>query len=221
MINNKKIYHFYHIYADGSWMLPVSQQIKALKVSKLIDHIDKLKIGIVGNDKNFNFVKDYLDNENINYEIVDHQHGGWEQVTLNKLYRFAQDNDGIVFYGHTKGASRGGHPQDEWRETMIYHNTIRWKECVEALNTYDTAGCFWMSPLPQMTEHVGHKYFYAGTYWWANLEYIKTLPPPGMDHRHRAEGWIGLNHNIKPFSFYPGWPGYWVNLSEHLVDNYE
>lgn len=214
----QSIYHFYHIYADGNWMPSVNQHFSALKSSNLINHIEKNMIGVVGSNENFNTVIEYLNKLEINYEIVDHQNIGWEQVTQNKLYAFAQSNDGYVLYGHTKGSYRSGPGQDEWRETMIYYNIIKWKECVDALELNDTAGCFWLTPTPEMHEHNGHRSFYAGTFWWARLEYIRTLPEPSTEHRYRAEGWIGLNENIRPFSFSPGWPGNWIDISEYLIN---
>ena len=216
MENN--MYYFYHVYADGNWRHAIDQQIKATKISGLMNKIDKIRIGVVGSDVNFNLVKEYLNNSEIDYEIINHSHYGWEQITQNKLYEFSKENDGIVFYGHTKAASRGGPGQNEWRETMIYYNIINWQSCIEALQTYDTAGCFWMTPLPAMTEHAGHKSFYAGTFWWAKLDYIRKLPPPNMEHRYRAEGWIGLSDEIRPFSFAPGWPGNWIDLSPYLIE---
>lgn len=74
-----------------------------------------------------------------------------------------------------------------------------------------------MTPKPSMTEHHGHKSFYAGTFWWANLEYIRSLQYPGMEHRWRAEGWIGLSDTIKPFAFSlePEF-GNWIELAPYI-----
>jgi hypothetical protein len=215
-LKTQNMYHFYHIYADGQWQRPLGDHIKALKKTELINFLEPIKFGIVGSDFNLKEVINFIESQNINYEIVNHQHYGWEQVTQNKIYEFAQDNNGLVFYAHTKASYRGDPGQHEWRETMTYYNVVRWKECIDALNDHDTAGCFWMTPLPQMTEHSGHKSFYAGTFWWTTLNYIRKLPAPNMEHRYRAEGWIGLANEVKPFSFAPGWPGNWIELSPYI-----
>jgi hypothetical protein len=200
-----KIYHFYHIYADGLWQIPVDQHFKALKKSKLYDSLTcPVKIGFVGNNENINNVKNFLNINNYNYEIVSIKSDGWEQVTQQELYNFSQYNDGYILYAHTKGSHSQQYPNIPWRETMTKYNVLNWNDCINKINEgYDATGIYWMNSLG--AEHIGHNNFYAGTFWWTTLDFIKKLPPPNYEHRHRAEGWIGLNP-INAFCFKNGEP---------------
>jgi hypothetical protein len=210
-----KIYHFYHIYADGDWIEAVENHIKVLIKYELIDNMEPIKIGIVGNEENINNVKEFLDSKLLTYEIIAEDSEGWEQLTQNKLHEFSQDNDGIVLYAHTKGATSG---HKLWRDTMTFYNIVNWKECISLLDEYDTVGCFWLDKSHKFNDHNEHNGFYAGTFWWATLSFINTLPPLMMDNRWRAEAWIGLNeHNeAKHYSFATGWPGNWIDIDEYI-----
>ena len=68
MSNTNKLYHFYHIYADGQWQIPVSQHIAALKKWDLINNLAAFKVGIVGTPENRTQVIQYLINERYNSE---------------------------------------------------------------------------------------------------------------------------------------------------------
>ena len=209
------LYHFYHIYADGQWETPVSQHFKSLNISELDKQLNcPVKIGLVGNNKNINNVLNFLNNNNYKYEVVNIIENGWEQITQQKLYDFSFNNDGYVLYAHTKGSSNQEFPNIPWRETMTKYNVLNWKNCINKLNEgYDTVGIYWInSPGP---EHVGHNNFYAGTFWWTSLNFIRNLPSPNYEHRYRAEGWIGINEHVKPiksFSFIEGWPANYEEL---------
>ena len=85
-----KLYHYYHIFADGQWLEPVSEHIKALRKWGLIDNLAAFRIGIVGADHNRTAVIQYLINERINFDIVAQSDTGWEQVTQIPMYEFAQ-----------------------------------------------------------------------------------------------------------------------------------
>ena len=210
-----KLHHFYHIYADGKWEQPVSQHFKSLIISKLYESLNSsIKIGIVGTNNNVENVKNFLQQNNYNYEIIDIKENGWEQITHQKMYDYSHYNDGYVLYAHTKGSSNQEYPNIPWRETMTKYNILNWKNCINKLDEgYETVGIYWIkSPSP---EHIGHNNFYAGTFWWTSLSFIRNLPPPNYEHRHKAEGWIGINEHIKPiksFSFIEGWPGNYEEL---------
>ena len=115
---------------------------------------------------------------------------GWEQVTLAGLHKFCQDDDGFVFYGHTKGSWSSDPIAHPWRVTMIRDTVTAWRECVDALGLVQAAGSYWLRS--DMPEHHDHKFFFAGNYWWARSDYVRTLEPVGVETRFQAEGWIGL-----------------------------
>jgi len=180
-----RIFHFYHVFADGGWQKPLAEQLAALDYCGLSNELDGLFFGIVGSRENRELVKSFLPGE-----IVVESDRGWEQVTLNRLHEFAQSNDGVVLYSHTKGAWSSSDLAHRWRQTMIQDTVLRWPEIVPRIPPYDVAGSFWLrSPEP---EHRHHGFFFAGNFWWANLEYVRGLPELQNQHRFQAEGWLGL-----------------------------
>lgn len=191
----EQINHFYHIYCDNHWLEAVEEHVKALKEHDLINNISKIYIGLVGTEENRSILKDYLNNNSINYIVVDEQEDAWEQMTMNKLYEFSLLNDGLIFYAHTKGAYNFTPINISWRSSMCYFNVVKWKDAVSHFEKgVDTVGCHWC-----------HNAFWGGTYWWAKAEYIRTLGYPLTDNRWRAEEWIGAKQP-KIFDMNPGWP---------------
>jgi len=204
-----KIYHYYHIYALGYWMHALMEHIVASRKSGLLDMCETMKVGIVGEENVRTMVYQLLNSQNVNYEIIAEQDHGWEQMTQTQIYNDAQTNDGYALYAHTKGAANPHRQNIEevnaWRKTMCHYNVEKWNDCVESLKTHDVCGIYWME-MPTQPEHIDHKWFFAGTYWWARMDYIRQLPPPPMKSRYNAEGWIGMSDNeIRVRDFAPGW----------------
>lgn len=202
------ITHFYHIYADGQWRDPVKEHILALRQSQLMYNLDNFFIGIVGQNKNIQSVKKFLKTCGVNCSIIVEEEQGWEQVTMNKLRDFAHENDGWIFYAHSKGSSDPSPINIAWRKSMTYYNIINWEEAVSYLKTCDTVGTHWVTA-PQ-----DGKTFWGGTFWWATTDYLKTLPPIGMENRHRAEDWIGITKTAKVHDMNPGWPAFHLFKTE-------
>lgn len=181
-----KLTHFYHVFADGDWRTPARDHFIALEKSNLIEHLDSIRLGIVGSEANREQVKTELPGL-----VVAESETGWEQVTLNKAHDFAQSDDGAIFYAHTKGAFALSEFAARWRVSMIHDTVTRWRECVEALETVEAVGAFWLKS-PQ-AEHADHGFFFAGNFWWAQSAYLRKLEPVRNEHRYQAEGWIGLS----------------------------
>jgi hypothetical protein len=122
--------------------------------------------------------------------IVAEAESGWEQVTLEALRRFVEDFDGHVFYAHTKGAWSQTPLAVRWREMMTEETVGGWEKCVRALERAEVAGPFWLRS--SEPEHALHDHFFAGNFWWARSEYLRTLGPVRTSSRFDAEGWVGL-----------------------------
>lgn len=205
-----KLYHFYHIFADGKRVKPVWQHLRSLTKGRLIENLDTIFVGIIGSDDNKEqverFLRLYARVFSFKYVVVAHSQTGWEQVTLNKLHDFALDHDGYVLYAHTKGAFNDKEPNPSWRKSMTYFNVLQWKKAVKALNEeHQAVGCHWLLPkdLPV------NGYYFGGNFWWANLSFIRTLDKPLNGTRYDAETWIGLKFEEEPFAIYdlnPGFP---------------
>ena len=170
--------------------------------------LDSLQIGIVGSPARRLEVLQQLERLDLDFQLVDEQDTGFEQVTMNKLADFSKTNDGYVLFAHTKGAFNNDEFRARWRRRMCEYNVARWRDCLEALPNYNAVGIHWTtSDLP---EHEGHNGFFGGTYWWSHLYYLRHLPYPKQETRWNSEGWIGLNQNnpeigitVKDFHPYP------------------
>jgi hypothetical protein len=197
--------HYYHIYADGPWEPIVEEHWDKLRDSGLLFMIEFFRVGVVGSEENRARVRELLPM----LEIVAEASEGWEQVTLEKLLEGAQTFDGAILYAHTKGAWSTSELARQWRVSMTYDTVTRWRECVEALYTVDTAGPYWLKS--HEPEHKDHKHFFAGNFWWARTDYLRRLDPPKNEHRFQAEGWVGLGEptvqNMR--EGYSYWGNFW------------
>lgn len=203
------IHHFYHIYADGDWMRPVSEHIKALKMG-LADNLETFGLGLVGSAENRHAVIEYIKSQQIKYEVYAEAVDGWEQVTQIRMWEFCQTHDGLMLYAHSKGASNPSDVNIRWRRSMTYWNVVRWQDCVNKLTEYDTVGCHWIYPLLSMPEHAIGNPMYAGTFFWAKCELLRTFMKPPLTHRHEAEGWIGYKYVEQKWRLWD-WTPYFPN----------
>jgi len=186
------IHHYYHVYADGEWTWPVSEHMEACDRSGLLEAAGCVNVGLVGQPDARDRVRSWLVAQNVTFRVVSEQDTGWEQVTQARLHADSFTVDGCVLYAHTKGAANPHVPVNHpWRRTMCYYNVTRWRESVAALREgYDVSGVYWLR-MPQAPEHADHNWFFAGTYWWTTMGFLRGLQPPPVNHRWDAEGWIG------------------------------
>lgn len=196
-------HHFYHIYCgtnaageERTWIPILELHIQSLQQSNLINHLNTIHIGLVGLPHQRQEVKEFLSEKGVLYTVVAESDRGWEQETQNKLYEFAQDNEGYVLYAHTKGGFNLTEQNINWRKSMTYFTIIQWEHCIEKLADVDAVGCYWFdfsgqSPPHLGGPHVGQRWF-AGTFWWSKLNRIKDIGHgPTMQTRWDAEVWIG------------------------------
>jgi hypothetical protein len=177
--------HFYHVYADGVWWHAAAQHLQALVESGLLDELDEMYLGIVGRPDCRREIRHKLPGV-----VIAEADVGWEQVTLRKLHAYSKQHDAYIFYAHTKGSSSQSALAEGWRVSMTHDTVTRYRDCLAALAGADAAGPFWWQSNDPM--HAEHDYFFAGNYWWARSEYLRTLPALKNVHRFQAEGWVGL-----------------------------
>lgn len=189
-----KVWHFYHVFADGWWPPAVYEHLLAIKRSGL--PLDYVCIGIVGRDhERVRVVRQYLASELGDAEFVTADEG-FEQVTIQAMAARLTGGPIAVLYAHDKGSYHSDEPATLWRRSMTHHLVCHWRRCLDLLaDNYDAAGCHWKEP---------ERYF-AGNCWWANATYLATLPPVGMRDRGDAETWIGRG-NPQVYDLRPGWP---------------
>lgn len=190
----KPLIHYYHIYADPTrnWMPIVQQHFLALHNFGLYERLAEIRVGVVGADTAP--VLEYLANFD-KVKIIADQSNGFEQVTLNKMHLHSKDNDALYYYAHTKGASDPSLINQLWCRSMEFYTNANWQHMVDALATYDTAGCHWLTTekYPFIKDENNPKGFpyYAGNFWWATSDYLRKLPRVGNETRWSAEHWIG------------------------------
>lgn len=199
--------NYYHIYAAGQWQGPVAEHVAALKESGFDG---ELLVGIVGPSVP---VVDFLRSTGIEFTVVARDIEGWEQVTLEALRAELPFHDGPVLYTHTKGASDASEWNHAWRRSMTMSLVGGWRESVAKLGDgYDAVGCHWLDPGKVQPYPMGGTPIFGGNFWWANVGYLRTLPPLSLDSRHEAETWVGQG-NPRVFDWTPGWPG-WRSINK-------
>lgn len=213
-----KLHHFYHIYADGQWLDPVKEHIRALKESGLYDALTSFHIGIVGTPDNRLYLRRWLSDNDVNYTLAAEADTGWEQETQIPMHTFSQTNDGYILYAHSKGSYNNHEVNVRWRRSMIYWNVKRWKDVMEKLKTHDAVGCHWIRPLiTGMPEHTPGNWMFAGTFFWVKAEQMRTWPKPALTHRHEAEGFPGYGWHQKNYPVYDFTP-YFPNTGPFADD---
>jgi len=191
--------HFYHVYADGAWQAPVAEHLSALGEYGLDAALDHKAAGIVGTPANCQAVIAALGPE---WQIAATAAAGFEQVTLARLHAFAA-HDGKVLYAHTKGAANRAPSSVLWRRRMTECVVGSWKRCTTGLDDgHDCAGPHWITP----DRFEVPRPFFAGNFWWADLAFLRRLPPPGGEDRYAAERWIGETEVPRVLSLLPIWP---------------
>jgi len=199
--------HFYHVYADGAWQAPLAEHLAALDEYGLGDALDCKAAGVVGSAVNCQAVIAAL---GPGWQVAATAGTGFEQVTLRALHAYAAQ-DGTVLYAHTKGAWRAAPSSVLWRRRMTEYAVGFWERCAAALGDggeFDCAGPHWITP----DRFEVPKPFFAGNFWWARLDFLRRLPPPGGGDRYAAERWIGETEVPRVLSLLPIWP------TDHLQD---
>jgi len=209
------LHHFYHVYSKGSWQDPLSQHVSALKQSELLNNLKTFQIGLVGPESTRNDVKKYLNSEGIKYTVCAEVEDGWEQETQDKIYDFAQNNEGYVLYAHTKNAVTINPLHIAWRKSMTYHTVIIWKDVIKHLDEGCCAvGSHYLEGGNENVKTVSG--FFAGTFWWTHLKYVRNFPEkPDRSNRYGAEGWIGwlkptvcaMGEQFQVYDYVPHHPG--------------
>lgn len=206
--NHPPLYHYYHVYADGHWQPILIEHLATLKQSGLMERLTTLRIGCVGHPENRRRVWRWLEALGFPFEVVAEANTGYEQVTLQQLYRFSLSHQGWVLYAHTKAAANETNLvfRHRWRRSMAHYVITRWPEAVAYLHSCDAVGCHWLT-FDEFKMAIATPFpFFGGNFWWANLSYLSRLGPPGTATRYLAESWIGQDPLVRIHDLRPGWP---------------
>lgn len=189
---------FWHILMVNHYESIIKEQLNEIVVSGLYDAVDEIFVGCVGDKKNIDSVRAIFFAHN-KIRISTHQSNvkKFEFPTLSLIQKKASqihEKDFFCFYIHTKGVTYPNSPHYEggnaFRAFLNHYVITKWKDCVKLLyNGRDVAGAGWIDS----GEFPTH---FRGNFWWANSEYIKSLPElSSIDKKNRfmAEFWIGSN----------------------------
>ena len=210
-----RLNHFYHIYAGSDWLLTVHQHFVTLNAYGLMDVLENVYVGIVGAPEQRQAVIQHLQSYgNPKIIVTAQEDSGYEGVTLKKLWEFAKTDDGLVYYAHTKGSSRGGIVNQLWCRSMLFFSSVRWQHAIMPLveSNSEAAGCHYISKdkfpdyFKMFKEHHPHGYsFFAGNFWWAKSSHVQKLSEPKTEDKYSAEGWLG-SVPFKQVDMFEGFP---------------
>jgi len=204
-----KIYHYYHIWADGKWELPVSEHLAVLNESALMGNLKEFNIGIVGKEENRIKVKEYLEKNVLKYSIVAEANEGFEQETMDKMVECSSKN-GVILYAHTKGSSNDTEFEHIWRRSMNHDLIKDWVSCLELLGLYAAVGTHYAIPtdsgmICNNRNVKTERGFFYGNFFWTHVRYAKALGYPNRSltsyeiySRIDAEYWLlGLKEKVE------------------------
>jgi len=185
---------FFHVYLKTGYSHILLSKFKKFKASGLYEKTNKIYLTLFGDvEQNEEFLSDLKDlYPKIEYALITNQEFHNEPDTLNFMLKKANEysSNTPMLYLHTKGLSYV-HPVikknvEAWVRYLDLYVINKWEECVKALEDNDAAGGFYV-------EDPKH---FQGNFWWANSEYLKTLPRLNQDNvanLNRGEFWILSN----------------------------
>lgn len=196
-MNNIAYYHMNLTDHPVVWTDIFIEQMKYMEDSHLIDNLECIKIRCITQEDQRNvilkelcesypakfeidFIKNPFDNDMDMMYSRDTDKGISETVTLKKMWDESQNSDHNILYIHTKGVSsyfnhigpgviRRHKQYYYWRQLMNWGVLERWKDCVTALSSNDTAGCNY---IPTPSPH------YCGNFWWTKSSHVRRLNDP-------------------------------------------
>jgi hypothetical protein len=201
-IHNNKIkkYCFIHscnIENIGTYRL--DNLISKLNDTSCVNIFDKIYINNIG-----------LPIKNIygeKYEVINCSENTqlFETPTINLIKDFSEKNsNSYILYLHTKGISYSKEDEKEnhWINYMLYFLVEQYKICVSTLdNYYDAVGCNYSNDLDKECFRYTIPFpppHYNGNFWWANTNYLRSLPSLSMEliERNEPEFWLFKNNPV-------------------------
>jgi len=209
----KKICIVYHCLLYGGNppdLLPnaycvVNEQMQQLKDSGLLYKASEFIVGINGEQES-NEIANLLIPKSAK-RILHGLNCYGENRTILEIEEFSKTHrDWNILYFHSKGAT---HPNDmlriNWRRCMMRQLVTNWGRCVQDLDSgFESVGCHWLTNMGSDRS----QNYWGGNFWWANSDFIRTLPSicsrtririsgiDSLDSRYEAEAWIGIGSRL-------------------------
>lgn len=179
---------FYHCWLpDNRAVHVLCEQASALKQSGLESAAQEIHVGLNGDPLGAEIIRSVMPSAKIS---VHEANVLGEAFTIKLLQQWLPGHENwAVCYHHIKGISHA--PNDayaNWRRCLEREVIWQWRRCVADLERgFETVGAHWHTPFDQQ--------YWAGTFWWANSNYLRQLPP--VDEKtvsgrsYESEVWIG------------------------------
>ena len=187
---------FFHCYCVNDYATVLTNKFKKIKNSGLYSVVNKIYMPVYNFHPHHQEFMDDFKNVYSKIELIHISNSQFnsEPDTLNLMLKKSLEytENTKLLYLHTKGVSHL-HPNmrrniDAWVRYLDLFNISKWEECVNALDFHDVAGGFYV-------EEPKH---FSGNFWWANSDYIKTLPrlnQYNINEFNRGEFWVCSNTN--------------------------
>lgn len=177
-----KLVAFYHVAQLNDWQSVYDEQMQKLVSSGLYERLEKLYIGVNGDQPLPYVLPKALIKRNTYLQS--------ERDTLKSVFEFAcRYNDYKILYFHTKGVTQTQEQRkyvDSWRRYMEYFAIEKWNNTIKYLADHDTVGVEYKTKATWDNSTFFDFPHYSGNFWWANSSYIATLDPKFMDQRFVA-----------------------------------
>ena len=166
-----EIIGYIHVCQLGKWQITFDMIMNEIKSSGLYNQVKEIRVGVVNNEANV--IPDIRFNDP---KIVIIGHGPtrlYERLTIHSMRKHSENENCQYWYAHTKGISyfeNNSEKKDfviDWIKLMIHWNFKNWRKASTSLLSNDAYGCeYTCNP----TRH------FSGNFWWANSQYVRTLP---------------------------------------------
>lgn len=194
----------------------VRDQMQALRTTGLAEAASHILVGINGGEESECLADAIL--PGTAQRVMHGLKSRCENLTIVELEKWLPAHDGWdVLYFHCKGSvTQSGGPDfaRRWRDCMMNNLIGQWRKCVRDLAMVDSVGCHWMPGMVDGTQNI-----WAGNFWWAKSEFLRSLPSiyqrdritqsgiGAYESRYESEVWIGNGPRLpRVIDYHPGGP---------------
>lgn len=201
---------YYHVSLIGKYFDITLRIFHELEQSGLYSKCESISVGALGSKSELPNLQEILDRYP-KAKIIAHNKDTqyFEFFTLEHLKRDADELPNFyALYLHSKGVTSENENdalfRQFWCDHMVYWMVTKWKKCYHALDLkdlddynvgYDVCS---VRVVPKR-KSIGHSTHGSGNFWWANSEYIKTLPLVLADTYYDGQNKYMGGHSAETF----------------------